>query len=281
METTNETKDGLPWHMSEIAYDKIDTEQLLKDEPLMFTLAAASFVERASDKYTSELIVHFQDHKEVAGWLQASWEPEEVQHGDSLAKFVTTVWPNFDWQSAYAAFMAEYEPTCSGEYYEEDRGLELVSRCIVETGTSSLYYSIGHYSKEPVLVDLVERIRKDEIRHYKVFLHYFKEYMEKAPAGRINITRAIHRRLDMIRDEDSAMALKYVFKARYPNEPLDSERFQHILKKSTEIIQSNLPIDTAVRMALTPLDLPKHLHNLTERLFTSYARKFAVKAPTA
>lgn len=278
MTTNNETRSELPWHMSEIAYDQIDRNLMLQDEPLMFTLAAASFVERASDKYSSELTVHFKDHEEVSNWLRDSWEHEEVQHGDSLAKYVTSVWNDFDWDKTYAAFMREYEPTCSGEYYEKDRGLELVSRCIVETGTSSLYYSIGHYAKEPVLIDLVERIRKDEIRHYKVFLHYYKEYMAKSPFGRVSTARAIHRRLKSISDQDSAMALKYVFMARYPDESLDTGHFKTLLQQSSDIVRQNLPVDTAVRMALTPLNLPKKVQNWLERPLTRYARHFTVNA---
>lgn len=112
---------------------------------------------------------HVAEHAAIFKWLNETWQYDEVQHGTSLAKYVTTVWPDFEWDKAYARFMSEYRASCAKEYYEEERGLEMLSRCVVEMGASSSYFSVREHSQEPVLKDLIERIRKDEIRHYKYF----------------------------------------------------------------------------------------------------------------
>lgn len=277
----NANASSLPWHISEIAYDQIDQGNILHDEPLILTLAAASLVERASDTYTSQLTDYFKDYPEITHWLQTHWEPEEVQHGNALAKYITTIWPDFDWDKTYADFMKEYEPTCSGEYYEKMPALELVSRCIVETGTSSLYYAISHYCKDPILKDLTERIRKDEVRHYKIFLQNFKTITKSVPVTRWQTAQAIYRRLKLIREDDTTMAAKYVLHARYPEANLQMPSIKDIMNKSSQIIQSNLPLDTAMRMALTPLDLPKRLQNWIERPLTAYIRRFTLHPPRA
>jgi hypothetical protein len=160
--------------------------------------------------------------------------------------------------------MQEYGPTCRVDALEKDHGQEMVARCVVEMGTSSLYRAIGDYAKEPVLVDLVGRIRADEVRHYKHFLHYFKEYNAAAPRSRWTTAITLYRRMMEIRNEDSAIAMRHVFKARYPHEPVDGEHFRTLERRSKEIVQQHLRIDTAVRMLLAPLDLPKKLQHAIE-----------------
>ncbi|WP_434777129.1 ferritin-like domain-containing protein [Neisseria sp. Ec49-e6-T10] len=268
------TKDStLPWTLDDIHYDQINLKLIEQDETLMFLLAASSFVESGSDLYTSNLSEHYKAHPEICNWLNAHWEEEELQHGKALAKYVTSVWPDFDWPKAFEHFMAEYGPTCAIEALETDRGLEMVARCVVETGTSSLYRAIASYTKEPVLIELANHIRIDEVRHYKYFLQYFREYNIKQPIGRYKTTKAIYKRLKEIRDEDSTTALKHVFLMRYPDESLESEHFKRICTLSTKIVQQHLPIDTAVRMLLTPLALPKRLQRWIEMPVANLVKK--------
>jgi hypothetical protein len=88
---------------------------------------------------------------------------------------VQTVWPEFDWEAAYASFFSEYSRLCTVEELEDDRALELVARCVVETGTATYYQTLRDLTDEPVLAELTEHIRTDEVQHYKHFYRYFKE----------------------------------------------------------------------------------------------------------
>ena len=98
----------LPWSMDAIRYDGIDRETLEGEEALFRLLACASFIEITSDLYTANLAEYFRDDAQVVEWLRHHWEPEELQHGAALRRYVQTAWPQFDWDRAYQGFYAEY-----------------------------------------------------------------------------------------------------------------------------------------------------------------------------
>src|SRR5260370_33747180 len=101
------------------------------------------------------------------GRYRRRWEPEELQHGAALKRYVDAAWPNVDWDGAYQSVFLEYAQTCSMDALEPNRALELAARCVVETGTSSFYTMLAEIDREPVLTQLAARIRADEVRHYK------------------------------------------------------------------------------------------------------------------
>ncbi len=174
----------LPWRVEEVPFDRIDIARIRDREEMLLLLAAASFVEYASDTYAGNLAEFVDDQPDIAEWLSQRWEPEEMQHGRALRQYVQTVWPSFDWDGAYEAFFDEYRALCGLEGYAASRGLEMAARCIVETGTSTLYKAIRDLADEPVLVKLTEHIRNDEVRHYKHFLQYFDRYNAHERNGR-------------------------------------------------------------------------------------------------
>ena len=63
-------------------------------------------------------MAHYAAYPEVAEWLQQHWEPEELQHGRALRRYVEAVWPEFDWPAAYDSFFAEYSRLCTTEELE-------------------------------------------------------------------------------------------------------------------------------------------------------------------
>src|SRR5260363_135648 len=126
---TNATR-SLPWRIEEIDFDRIDLRRATANEDLLLLVCAASFTESGSDLYTRNLVDYFNDDPEVSRWLAAHWECEELQHG---------------------------------------RALEMAARCVVETGTATLYRAIHAWADEPVLKEITDHIRSDEVRHYKYF----------------------------------------------------------------------------------------------------------------
>ena len=56
----------------------------------------------------------------------------------------------------------EYSKTCSFEEFEKTRALEMVARCVVETGTATLYRAIGECSTEPVLKEITDCLERGE-----------------------------------------------------------------------------------------------------------------------
>ena len=111
------------WHISEIDFSRIDIPRIRHNQDLFYLVTSASFIETGSDMYTRNLVRHYAAYPEVAEWLQQRWEPEELQHGLALRTYVETVWPEFDWQTAFDAFFTEYGALCTDEELEEDRTL--------------------------------------------------------------------------------------------------------------------------------------------------------------
>ncbi len=265
----------LPWTLDTIDFDRIDVECIRDNEDLFLLLASSSFVESGSDLYTRNLVVHFDGDPELQDWLAGHWEHEELQHGRALATYVRRVWPEFDWESGFHAFWKEYGALCTAAQLEEDRGLELAARCVVETGTASLYRALNALAPEPVLRALTDRIRKDEVRHYGYFHQHFLRYRQRDGIGRWHVFRTVLRRVLEIRDEDSDIALRHVFATRHPERAADADACRHATTHARDLLRRNLPAEMTVKMLLKPIDLPSRvlrvletpLTRLTERLF--------------
>ncbi len=250
------------WCIEDIAFDSIDRAAIEYNEDLFFLLMSASFIETGSDTYASNLAEHYAAWPEIASWLKDHWEAEELQHGQALRAYVEAVWPDFPWQQAYDSFFAEYSKLCTMEELYPDPRLEMVARCVVETGTTAYYHTVRELSDEPVLTQLLGNIRNDEVNHFKHFLKYFKELQEVAPVGRTRIAGALYGRLKELRESDSDVALRHVWahKGRYFAD--SGTTFDGMAQRIYQLISSRLPADLAVRMLLKPMLLPAKVEGL-------------------
>ncbi len=251
-----EPRHVMPWRIEDIDMSRIDRQRALANEDLMLLVCASSFIESGSDLYTSNLSLFFNDDPEVSAWLRHEWEPEELQHGRALKTYIAHVWPDFDWDSAFASFFSEYSKTCSVEGFEKTHALEMVARCVVETGTATLYRAIGECSDDPVLKAITDNIRTDEVRHYKHFFRYFKKYNQIEGHGRIAVLGALMRRVLEIKNEDSEIALRHVFAYRYPERIGDESYNRERAARVSALVRHNLSADMCVKMLLKPLDIP-------------------------
>lgn len=260
------------WRLADIPFDSIDIEAVRNDTYLFYLLAAASFVEITSDLYTNNLVDYFDGDEPLQNWLLHQWEREEMQHGAALKRYVLTVWPEFDWELAYAGFYAEYSRLCVEENLGPTRGLELVARCVVETGTATLYTLLQRLSPEPVLRDLTGKIRADEVRHYKYFYHYFLEYRSQERPRRLAVLRSLWHRVGEIDDEDSYIAFKYVYCTRHPERADFETEYRVYRQRFLALARSYYPVDMAVKMFLKPLQLNPRLQKVTVPVLTAGTR---------
>lgn len=249
----------MPWRIEDIDLSRIDRRKAASNENLLLLLCAASFIESGTDLYTSNLSTYFNGDPEVSDWLNNEWEPEEMQHGRALKTYIHHVWPEFDWDTAFKNFFAEYSLTCSVEDFEKTRALEMVARCVVETGTATLYRAINECSDEPVLKQLTDNIRTDEVRHYKHFFRFFKKYNRIEGNGRFAVLGALLRRVLEIKNEDSEIALRHVFAIRYPERAHDTAYNRELAARVNALVRRNLSADMCVKMLLKPLDLPARI----------------------
>jgi hypothetical protein len=262
------------WAIDDVPYGEIDAGRL-RDETRLFELvAAASFVEITSELYTRNLVAYYHGDVEVTAWLQEGWQREEVQHGAALRRYVETAWPDFDWERAYQSFLGEYSELCAVERLSESRALEMVARCVVETGTSSFYRMLSAVAPEPVLRRLALNISADEVDHYKHFYRYFRRYAARERTGRTAVLRTLIRRVVEVDAEDAACAFKHVHLVAYPGAAYRTSDYDAFRRHIRDIARVHYRYDAAVKMLLRPLELGGTANRIVIPAATGLTRHF-------
>ena len=241
------------WRVADIDFTRADPRHR-DDVTLFYVLTGASFVESGSDLYTRNLLTYYRGDPLIAEWLGTVWEPEELQHGAALRAYVQAVWPEFDWVKAYDGFLAEYSQAASPDAFEATPRLELAARCMIETGTTSLYRMLHDYAREPVLREVLAHIRDDEVNHFKHFLGFFRT--QPGNENRLKVAWAIGRRVRESRSDDAWIAFRHAFEVRNPGcscRRADFDRWQAELRG---IVRRSFPFRLAADMLLAPLALP-------------------------
>lgn len=247
---------ALPWRVEELDFSALDPAQVRDDETLFFLLVSASFIETGADVYTSNLLAYYRDDEETAAWLSEQWEQEELQHGRALKAYVQRVWPEFDWEAAFARFFEQYGTTCTSAHFEPTPALELAARCVVETGTATYYRMLLNYAGEPVLRQLLNHIRNDEVRHFKHFYRYFRRHQQTARHGRLRIAGVLWHRLREALNEDGYIAFHHAYAVRHPGRPNGNSTYADFKQRIRGIARAHYPYTMGAEMLLTPLALP-------------------------
>ena len=260
------------WSLDSIDWSAVQSDAAEESDAFIFLVAAASFVESATDRYTANLMSQFRGDDEITAWLHQQWLPEELQHGHALRRYVQIAWPNFDWDRVYDAFLDEFSGYCDADELEPTRAREMASRCVVELGTAGYYMTLGRMSRDPALTTIALRIAEDEIRHYKHFYRYFRRYQEIEPESRFAIFKALLNRLRMIDRQDGIIALKHVYAGVHPGQPFDRGRYRTLRRNSRSLIRVNFPHRMCAQMLLKPLGLGPRTRRIALPLTMALAR---------
>lgn len=266
---------NLRWNRADTPWDELRPERIVNNVNLRYMLCAASFVEITTELYTRNLVEHFAENPGISTWLAEEWEPQEMQHGQALRAYVQRVWPEFDWDATYKAFYAEFAPLSAAEFLLPQRSLEMISRCVVEMGTSSYYTALHDATDEPVLRWITQRIYEDEIAHYKHFLRYFRSYRERDGVTRRQIAQTLWYRLKLIDAEDSYVAVKHVYAGFYPGAEWNRRVYKKIIKGCRRTAAQYIPHEMSVKMLLRPLDMAPRAQRLLVPPLTGFARLVA------
>jgi hypothetical protein len=245
-------KASTSWSIDDIPFQDLDHDAVRDDRQLFYSLAAGSFIEITSDLYTANLVAFYQGDDEVTGWLSEQWEPEELQHGAVLRRYVETAWPDFDWDAVYRGFLAEYSGHCG---VADNQALELAARCVVETGTATAYRALSEMTAEPVLKRIAANISTDEVRHYKYFYRFFQRYRERERTGRFAVARTLWQRVNEVDVEDAFLAFKHVWLASNPGGEFRHRDYAEFRAHVWRSAGHHYPYNMAVRMLLKPLEL--------------------------
>ena len=261
------------WSLDSIDWQAVRSNAVGEPDSLFYLVAAASFMESTTDRYTRNLIDQFDGDDEITSWLERHWLPEELQHGRALRQYVLIAWPNFEWDRVYAEFLEEFSAYCGADVLEPTRAREMASRCVVEMGTAGYYTTLSRIGRDPVLATIARRIAEDEIRHYKHFYRYFRRYQQAQPASRPAIFAALLNRLRMIDGEDSIIALKHLYKFCHPDEEIDDSVYRNLRRSSRQLIQPHFPYRMCVQMLLKPLGLGARTRRIAVPIAETLARR--------
>lgn len=167
------------WSLDDVQWSKFDSSKV---EPWLLTaIKGAALVEFNAPDYVSYLKRVFHDAKTQA--LIEEWGQEESQHGRALGRWAEMADPTFNLKETFERFREGYRPIhftgdAEGSIRGSKRG-EMISRCVVESGTSSYYTAIREATDEPVLKEIAGRIAADEYRHYKLFFEMMNAQEER------------------------------------------------------------------------------------------------------
>jgi hypothetical protein len=158
------------WTLDDVDWSRFDAS---KTKPaLLAAVKAASLVEYNAPDYVAYLKRVYSGAPESILRGIETWGEEETQHGLALARWAELADPSFDFNRAFARFRTLYRSAHLNAGHASVRGSrrgEMIARCVVESGTSSLYSAMRDASEEPVLKEVAGRIAADEFRHYRLF----------------------------------------------------------------------------------------------------------------
>jgi hypothetical protein len=241
------------WTLDDIPWDKFDRSKV--DPEIVRIVKAASLVEQNGGDYTRYLCGVFHDDPEFQDAARR-WGGEEVQHGQALGRWAALADPSFDHAAAAARFTAGFRVDLHAtRSLRGTRAGELVSRCIVETGTSSYYTALGEAVDEPVLKAICHNIAADELRHYKLFYTHMKRYLARDGIGKWRRMRVAFRRMREAEDDELAYAY---YAANAGEVPYDRRRYSGAYARRAIGVYRWHHIERAIAMGFKAAGLKPH-----------------------
>jgi hypothetical protein len=158
------------WTLNDIDWSRFDRTKV--DPVMLAAVKAASLVEYNAPDYVTYLRNVYRAAPEHIVRDIERWGGEEIQHGLALGRWAELADPQFDFKTAFARFHSLYRAPHFDRTDSSVRGSrrgEMIARCVVESGTSSLYSALRDATDEPVLKEIAARIAGDEFRHYRLF----------------------------------------------------------------------------------------------------------------
>lgn len=266
------------WTIEELPWDRLDPAKV--DSDTLKIAKAAALVEYNGHDYADYLCNVFSDDPEFQAAARA-WAVEEVQHGEALGRWSQAVDPSWDFQAAVARFREGYKVDTDVDASKRgSRSGELVSRCIVETGTSSYYTALLESTEEPVFRAICKHIAADELRHWKLFYQHLKRYLEKERLGRFGRLRVALSRIDETEDDELAYAY---YAANHSDGPYDRVTYFQAYTKRAYSYYRRHHLDRMVSMVFKASGLPPHgwLHAAAAAYAFRRMRKKAETLPAA
>lgn len=174
------------WTLDDIPWDKFDSTKVAAE--IVPVVKTASLVEYNSADYAAYLHNVFPDDPAFRDAADA-WASEERQHGQALGRWAEKADPGFEFEASFKRFVDGFRiPIASTISVRGSRSGELIARCVVESGTSSMYTALRDATDEPALKAMCHHIAGDEYRHYQLFYRHLQNYL---PEERISLLKRL------------------------------------------------------------------------------------------
>ena len=251
------------WNLDNINWENFQKNKV--DDSLLKIIRAASLVEYRSGDYVLYLKKVFYDDKEFIPLIE-NWGNEEKLHGKALAKWLSLADSKFNFDESYKEFYKNYSININAdESVRGSRTGELLSRCVVEIGTSSFYTAIADCCDEPVLKQICLLIARDEFSHYSLFRRGMKTYQKNE---RINLKNKIFIAIGRVFEAtDDELASAFYFgnrlNGKYNRKKASNEYAYYALKLYKEI-----HINKGIKMLLKALGFSSKY--IFERILTKF-----------
>lgn len=218
-----------------------------------YSLATVSFLESTVATYVENLFPYFEEDPAALNWLQTVWLREEAEHGRLTQTYLRATWPDFDWQQAYEEFLQSYVPRCDSALLRPSPALEALARCVTETQTSMIYRCFGDYFVDPHLTELMQRLSREEVRHYKYFRRLFEKYERLERNSLWRKIGTLVSRSALVRDEDVALAFRPLNRHWRGAMPFAPMSYRDFLSRAGQVMRRHFPFEEAKRMLFRPL----------------------------
>jgi rubrerythrin len=263
------------WTLDDIPWERFDRSRV--DSEVVKIVKAAAMVEANGGDYARYLCNVFHDDPEFQE-VANEWAMEEVQHGMALARWAKLADPTFDFEAAFKRFTDGFKiETWRSKSLRGSRSGELVSRCIVETGTSSYYSALKDAAQEPVLKQVCAKIAADEFRHYKLFYAHLRRCLKRDRLSRWSRLRIGWGRL--AESEDDELAYAY-FAANEPGDAIyDRKRSMQAYARRAYPLYRQTHVQRAMAMMLKAVGLQPQgwLNRLLTRIGLWFLSRNAAK----
>jgi hypothetical protein len=228
-------------------------DSVREDAFFFYSMAISSFIEATTPEYVVNLLRIFDKDPQMKSWLQGTWQPEEVGHGELMREQVERYWPEFDYARAYASFTCRYLPRCDASLLRPTPGLEALARCVTEAGAAASYRALASYTRDPALAETFLGMAADEARHYAYFRRAFERHNETEKQGTLKRIRVMVARTLLVQDEDIALGFSSLNDHWNAPPPFVREDHDGYLRLLRYLMPHHFPVIAASRMLLKPV----------------------------
>ena len=246
-------------YISDPDWQRLNIKAAEVDRLIFYGTAVSSFLEISVSHYTASLREIFAGEPEVVEWLNSVWEPEERAHGDAMRAYIERVWPQYQWDKAYAGFIGQYAPLCTADHLRPTPAREMLARCVTECEAAVLYRTLSNLARDPLAKHLFLQMYEDEISHYKFFFRWFRILREREGLSTLTVFSDTVTRQQKAKQEDIGTALSHVnvgfadTMASVPAMPFMTLEAQSLSIMAKVAIEDHFPFETARAMMLKPL----------------------------